>query len=228
MKTGLRSQLAQKARKKQTNYSMGYQLVEVLKGKLVTAHGVLTLEFSEINMALNGLWNLTRINTMLMNITLEPKKNTLLLRLASMMLILAFTPFGIMGMLKEGKGYGIIFFIAFLVALLPELYVKLFRKPVSAVLLDTHIIAKYYRGDIRQVYLDEIAGYSATIEQTNYGKRKGVLLYLKDGKRVDFTEINIKDSMPLISYLDSNNVPCYGSEKLGAWYLSKYRYDTKI
>jgi len=144
-----------------------------------------------------------------------------------MILILAFTPFGIIGMLREGKGYGVFFFIAGLIVLLPELYVKLLMKPVSAVILDTHIIVKYYWGDIRQVYLDEITGYSATEEQTNYGKRKGVLLYLKDGKRVDFTEINIKDSVPLKSYLNTNNVPCYGSEKLGAWYSSKYRYDTK-
>jgi hypothetical protein len=160
-----------------------------------------------------------------MNTTLEPRKFSLLLRLACLILLTGFTPFEVAGIHKEGEDYGIFFFVGILIILLPELYIKLFLKPVSAVLMETEIVVKHYHGTIKQIKLNEIKGYSATEEQTNYGMKRGVLLYLKNGKHVDFTEINIKDIAPLANYLNINNVLNYGSEKLRPWFSSKYKYN---
>lgn len=155
---------------------------------------------------------------------MEPKKSSLLLRLAVFILVLGFTPFFVAGMHKEGKDFGIFFFLACLIIVLPELYIKLFSKPVSAVFEESQVIIKYYSGAKKKIQLTEIEGYSQTEEQTNYGKTSGVLLYVKNGSHIEFTEINIKDISPLLNYLNISNVPNYGFEKIGPWFLLKYKY----
>ncbi|KAA8485304.1 hypothetical protein BDE36_2158 [Arcticibacter tournemirensis] len=160
-----------------------------------------------------------------MTTTLEPKKTDLLIRITGLIALLGLTPFAIVRLHNESKNYGVFFMAAFIITLIPELYIKLFLKPVSAVLEDNKIILKYYHGALRQISPDEIDGYSTTEELTNYGKKLGLLLYLKNGKHIDFTEINIKDVSPLRDYLQVKNVHYYGNEKLRLWYLRKYKYD---
>lgn len=86
-------------------------------------------------------------------------------------------------------------------------------------------MAKFCLGNLTELPLDEIKGYSTTEEYTRYGTKRGVLLYLKNGRHVDFTEINIKNVTPLIDYLNARNVLAYGSETLSVWFLMKYKYD---
>lgn len=160
-----------------------------------------------------------------MNVMLEPRKNSLLIRIACLVLILGFSPFAIIGLHKEGTDYGIVFFVAFLICLLPEIIIKLFLKPVSAELEKSRIVLAYYFGIVKRVDFAHIKGYSETQEYTNYGEKKGLLLYLKDGQHLDFTEINIRNIGPLANYLEINHVPYYGSEKMRPWFSSKYEYD---
>lgn len=160
-----------------------------------------------------------------MKTILEPKKFSLLLRLACLIFVLGFTPFAVVGLHNEGNDYVSFFFGGFMIMLVPELYIKLFSKPVSAVLEENKIVIKYYYGTLKQVPLYEIKGYSATEEWTRYGTKRGVLLYMRNSAHVDFTEINIKDLSPLMNYLHLIDVSYYGSERLRPWFLSKYEYD---
>ncbi len=108
-----------------------------------------------------------------MNTILEPKKIHLLLRIAGLIALFGFTPFAIMGLLNEGKNYGIFFLVAFIMLLIPELYIKLFLKPVSAVLEENTIALKYYHGAVRQISLDELEDIvrlkSIQITEINWG-----------------------------------------------------------
>jgi len=69
-----------------------------------------------------------------MNATLEPRKFSLLIRLAGFILLAGFIPFGLVMMLKEDRYYEIFFMVAifaFLIIALIDIYIKLFLK-VSA------------------------------------------------------------------------------------------------
>jgi hypothetical protein len=139
--------------------------------------------------------------------------------------MLGFTPFAIIGMHNEGKDYGIFFFLLVGVLLFPEFYIKVFLKPINAELEENRIVAKYLCGSDKNISLNEINAYSECYEKTNYGLTKGIILYLKNRKHIDFTEVNIKDITPLLNYLNDNKVSTYGSEKLTPWFLFKYKYD---
>ncbi len=160
-----------------------------------------------------------------MKITLESKKSHIFLRLGYLIFMLGFTPFAIFGMHREGKDYGIFFFLFIGLILFPEMYIKVFLKPINAELEENKVVVKYFLGIDKNVLLNEIKAYSESFEQTNYGRKKGVTLYLKNGKHIDFTEINFKDISPLINYLDIKMVANYGPEKLTSWFSKKYKYD---
>jgi hypothetical protein len=160
-----------------------------------------------------------------MNLTLAPRLSSLVLRLAYLIFLVAFTPFAIVGLHNEGKDYAIIFFIGIAFLFIPELFIKLFLRPVSALLEENQLLVKYYHGSQKCIALNEIEGYSITEEQTTSGMKKGAILYLKNGKRINFTEVNIKDITPLINYLNAKSLRNYGMEKISPWYSSKYKYD---
>lgn len=158
-------------------------------------------------------------------IILEPRKWSLLLRLTVLTLLCIFTPFAVVGLHNEDKNIEIIFYMVILITLLPELFNKLFFKPTSAVLQQNQIVIKYYHGSLKYVPLNEINGYSTTKEWTRYGTKAGVLFYLKNGKHINFTEINIKALLPLTNYINLSGLPYYGTEELKPWFFSKYQYD---
>ena len=86
------------------------------------------------------------------------------------------------------------------------------------------IIANYVFRTAREIRVDEIKGYSQSREKTNDGTKFGVVLYLRSGPRIDFTEINIKDTSPLVDFLNKNDVLYYGEEKSNSWFVRKYKY----
>ena len=80
---------------------------------------------------------------------------------------------------------------------------------------------------LEKIQLSDIEGYSQTEERTNYVTKNGVLVYLKNGKHVDFSEINIRNITSMVSYFEKKGIPNYGSETLRPWFFTKYKYDKK-
>lgn len=160
-----------------------------------------------------------------MNTILEPRKTNLFLRLAILIFLLGLAPFAIVGLHKEGKDYAIFFFVGILILLVPELYINLFLRPVSAILEENQLVVKFYHGTLKYLSLGEMEGFSTTEEKINYRKKKGVLLYLKNGEHLAFTEINLKEVSPLTNYLTIKKIENHGSEKLRPWFSSKYKYN---
>lgn len=149
---------------------------------------------------------------------LESKTFSLAFRTICLFALIAITPFGIIGMYNENKYGGIFFFVAILIFLVPEIFIKVFLKPISATFKNERLMITYYLRKPRILNLTEIKGFRLTEEPTRYENKKGVVLYLADGGRIYFTEINIKDVKPLIIYLKLHEVVNYGVERIKPWF----------
>lgn len=157
---------------------------------------------------------------------LKTRKSSVRLRTICLILLLAFTPFAVIGLYNEGKDYAAFTFAAVIFLIFIDLYLKTFLKPLSASFEDDEIVARYYTGSTQIVYLNDINGYSNTEELTRYGNKKGIIIYLKGGKHLGFTEINIENVSPLTNYLITNNIYNCGSETVRPWFFPKYKYDS--
>lgn len=136
-------------------------------------------------------------------------------------------PAAISGFKAEGNGYSVYFYVPALILLIlsfPGIVSKLFLMPVSAILEKDIIYASFCLGKTKEILLQEITGYSNVSYWTRHRTYEGLLLYLKNGDHVEFTEMNLKEIDTLKAYLNQYpDIKHYGSDK-PAPVLFKRRY----
>lgn len=160
-------------------------------------------------------------------IHIKSKKWNLLFRCIGVILILISSPLVLIMFFKNRDfvGFGFCLFLTLL--FLMELSTGLFFRPVCVSISQGSLSYKYYTGNMKLIQFQEIIGYSLSI----FGRKghlpaNGVILYLKGGKKLEFTEINLSSINPIIDSLKENdNIQFFGSEKSHASFLpAKYKY----
>lgn len=163
-------------------------------------------------------------------IALKPKKAHLAARLITIIgfdVMVCF--FAIPALLEEGKYIGVAFCAFFFLLLSCELLNDLFFKPVSAQMNDDEITFQYLTKSYN-VRIDQLVGYSSTVLNTRMFDYNGILFYLKDGRKIELSEFNIKTIQPVGEYLKQQSVVAYfGKERSHmSCFPVKYEYDFKI
>lgn len=158
--------------------------------------------------------------------TVKPKKLHLTARLigiAGFDMVICF--FAIPALLEEGKFIGVSFSAFFFLLLSWELLTGLFLKPVSARMNDAEITFQYLTGRV-VVNGDQLAGYSDTIFYTKVFNYDGILFYLKDGRKIELSEFNVKTMQHIRNFLkQQSTVSCFGTESSHmSCFPFKYKY----
>ncbi|MGV8877983.1 MAG: hypothetical protein ACOH2A_03025 [Sphingobacteriaceae bacterium] len=133
--------------------------------------------------------------------------------------------FAIPALLEEGKFIGVAFSAFFFVLLSWELLTGLFLKPVSAKINDAEITFQYLTRRV-EVRIDQLAGYSDTVFQTKMFDYNGLLFYLKDGRKIELSEVNIKSIGPVDNWLKQQRIITHFGEERShmSCFLVKYKY----
>lgn len=158
--------------------------------------------------------------------TVNPKKVHLTARLIFITgfdVMICF--FAIPALFEEGKYIGVAFSAFFFLLLSWELLTGLFFKPVSALMNDAEITFQYLTKS-HVVRIDQLAGYSDTIFYTKMFDYNGIMFYLKDGRKIELSEFNIKTIQPLCAYLkEQSAIPYLGTEMSHmSCFPFKYKY----
>lgn len=158
--------------------------------------------------------------------TVKPKKVHLTARLIFITgfdVMICF--FAIPALLEEGKYIGVAFSAFFFLLLSWELLTGLFLKPVSANIKANEITVNYLTHSI-SLNTDLIASYSETVFYTRMFNYDGILFYLKDGRKLELSELNIKTMQPVCAYLKEQSVfPYLGTERSHmSCFPFKYKY----
>ena len=90
--------------------------------------------------------------------------------------------------------------------------IVMLSKPVALECLGGTLNAKYLIS-AQEFSLLEVAGYSTLHYTTRYGIKNSVVLYLKSGKTIEFSEVMMNEITPLKAVLEDCNMPYFGVER---------------
>ena len=90
--------------------------------------------------------------------------------------------------------------------------IVMLSKPVALECLGAILNAKYLIS-AQEFSLLEVAGYSTLHYSTRYGIKNSVVLYLKSGKTIEFSEVMMNEITPLKAVLEGCKIPYFGVER---------------
>lgn len=154
-----------------------------------------------------------------------PKWWLIIIKLGFLLFFVIANYFVITEYLEKGYYWGT-FFPVFLTLLLgSEFFYQSFFFPISVRLEEKGVQLAYLTRNVLVLDLDEIRGYSLTHNSPPGRPFKGVLLYLKDQRRIEFTDVNLEEVVSISDYLREHNVPFLGEEKSHyTIFAPKYKY----
>ena len=156
---------------------------------------------------------------------IPPRWWLIIIKLGLLLFMVIADYFVITEYLEKGYYWGI-FFPLFLTLLLgSEVFYQSFFFPISLRLKEKDVQLAYLTGKVLTFDLDEIRGYSLTQNLPPGRPFKGVLLYLKNQRRIEFTDVNLKEVVSISDYLRLHNIPFLGEEKSHfTIFVHKYKY----
>jgi hypothetical protein len=143
-----------------------------------------------------------------------PKNRQLWLRLAAILTIVTLYSIGLGAFIRSESYVSLAFGVIFFVLIVCELSNGLFLRPIAVQMNSAGITADFFAARFKFIKVNEIAGYSDTLFSAGIRSYKGVLLYLKDGSKIEVCEFNTHSIQPVQHYLNNlQEVTYFGVER---------------